>query len=204
MRDDRRYRLDLARKERRQRQPRIARTVAGLAAGEQSGDAESGGGYGAADGGSDPRKFITTGEDALREPVRFALEAGGVLRLTGTFDQGAAQRFADEIAARGEYVRTVSLDSPGGSLDDAMEIARLIRKGGFATEVADGAICASSCPLAFAGGTQRRVGSRAAIGLHLLWRYKTKVWTQPWRGWDDVDAVRGRCETAREQSSTLK
>ena len=31
-----------------------------------------------------------------------------------------------------------------------------------------------------------------AIGLHLLWRSKTKVWTQPWRGWNDVAAARGR------------
>ena len=29
-----------------------------------------------------------------------------------------------------------------------------------------------------------------AVGLHLLWRSKTKVWTQPWRGWNDVEAVR--------------
>ena len=28
-----------------------------------------------------------------------------------------------------------------------------------------------------------------AIGLHLLWRSKTKVWTQPWHGWNDVDRV---------------
>ena len=37
-----------------------------------------------------------------------------------------------------------------------------------------------------------------AVGLHLLWRSKTKVWTQPWRGWNDVDAVqRGRGKTPR-------
>ena len=37
-----------------------------------------------------------------------------------------------------------------------------------------------------------------AVGLHLLWRSKTKVWTQPWRGWNDVDAVqRGGGNTPR-------
>jgi hypothetical protein len=30
----------------------------------------------------------------------------------------------------------------------------------------------------------------AGIPVHLLWRYKTKNWTQPWRGWNDVDAGR--------------
>jgi hypothetical protein len=26
-----------------------------------------------------------------------------------------------------------------------------------------------------------------SIGLHLMWRIKTKRWTQPWGGWDDVE-----------------
>jgi len=119
-----------------------------------------------AGGGTDPREFLTTEQDLLREPMRFSLEAGGVLRAVGTFDQGSASRFASEVAARGEYIETVSLDSPGGSLDDAMAIARLVREKGFSTAVADGAICASSCPLVLAGGAERHVGERAAIGLH--------------------------------------
>jgi hypothetical protein len=28
----------------------------------------------------------------------------------------------------------------------------------------------------------------AALLLHLLWRTKTKRWTQPWGGWDDIEA----------------
>jgi uncharacterized membrane protein YedE/YeeE len=31
----------------------------------------------------------------------------------------------------------------------------------------------------------------AAMGLHLLWRAKTKRWTQPWRGWNDVATAQG-------------
>ncbi len=30
-----------------------------------------------------------------------------------------------------------------------------------------------------------------AISLHLLWRAKTRRWTQPWGGWNDVAAARG-------------
>jgi hypothetical protein len=26
------------------------------------------------------------------------------------------------------------------------------------------------------------------FGLHLFWRWKTKGWTQPWGGWDDIEA----------------
>lgn len=121
---------------------------------------------GAGGAGTDPREFLTTEQAALRDPIRFSLEAGGVLRAVGSIDPGSSRRFAAEITARGEYVRTVSLDSPGGSLDDAMAMARLVREKGFGTEVADGAICASSCPLVLAGGVERSVGARAAVGLH--------------------------------------
>ncbi len=115
---------------------------------------------------SDPRQFVTADEAALLRPIRFDLGPGGVLTATGTIEPGAGARFAAELEARGEYVRTVSLDSPGGSLEDAMTMARLVRKLGLATEVADGAICASSCPLFFAGGVERRVGAKAAVGIH--------------------------------------
>jgi hypothetical protein len=27
-----------------------------------------------------------------------------------------------------------------------------------------------------------------SLTLHFIWRWKTKGWTQPWMGWDDVDA----------------
>ena len=29
----------------------------------------------------------------------------------------------------------------------------------------------------------------AGLIVHLLWRYKTKGWTQPWMGWNDVEAT---------------
>ena len=28
-----------------------------------------------------------------------------------------------------------------------------------------------------------------ALTLHLTWRWKTKAWTQPWWGWDDVETA---------------
>jgi hypothetical protein len=29
-----------------------------------------------------------------------------------------------------------------------------------------------------------------SLTLHLIWRWKTKRWTQPWGGWDDLEAGR--------------
>ena len=114
----------------------------------------------------DPRPFVTTETDALAQPMTFTLSAGGRLDATGSIVPGTAARFAAEIDARGEYVQTVVLDSPGGALDDAMEMAKLIRDKGYAAEVPDGALCASSCPLVFTGGTMRIAGNKAAIGVH--------------------------------------
>ena len=113
-----------------------------------------------------PGPLVTTDVALLRQPLALSLGPGGVLSATGTIDTGAAGRFAAELAARGEYVKTVALDSPGGSLTDALAIGRLIRRKGLGTRVVAGALCASSCPLVFAGGSRREAAAGAAIGVH--------------------------------------
>jgi len=115
---------------------------------------------------SDPRQFVTADEESLRQAMRFQLEPGGVLSAIGTIDLGSAKRFAAELEARGEYVTTVTLNSPGGTLSDAMAMGAAIRELGLGTRVVDGALCASSCPLLFAGGATREAGAQAAIGVH--------------------------------------
>lgn len=118
---------------------------------------------------SAPGPQVTSDLEALRQPLSIMLGTGGVLTLSGTIDPGSAARFATEVEARGEYVTTVAFDSPGGSVTDALEIGKLIAEKGFATSVAEGAICASSCPLAFAGGRERHATSRSAIGVHQIY-----------------------------------
>ncbi|WP_431321755.1 ATP-dependent Clp protease proteolytic subunit [Rhizobium sp. YTU87027] len=102
----------------------------------------------------------------LRKPIRFELQAGGVLLAQGTIEPGAAARFDAEIKARGEYVKTVSLDSPGGSIGDALAISTVIRERKIATTVASGALCVSSCPIIMAGGVVRTADKDAVIGVH--------------------------------------
>lgn len=67
--------------------------------------------------------------EVLRQPMRFELLASGLLKAEGSIDVGAAERFAKEIAARGEYVKAVLLNSPGGSVEDALAMSTLIRRG---------------------------------------------------------------------------
>lgn len=120
-----------------------------------------------------PGPTVTTDHELLRDPLKIALGTGGILSLTGTIDPGSAERFADEIAARGEYVTSVAFDSPGGSVQDAMAIGRLINERGFDTAVAAGSLCASSCPLAFAGGKARHATPASAIGVHQVFAVAT-------------------------------
>jgi hypothetical protein len=105
-------------------------------------------------------------EGALAEPMTFELVSGNKLMATGTITPGSSQSFAAEVARHAEYIKTVVLNSPGGSVADALAMGRLIRERKFATEVEAGRYCASSCPLVFAGGLERRAGSKAAIGVH--------------------------------------
>ncbi len=104
--------------------------------------------------------------EVLRQPIRFELGSGGELKAEGSIDVGAAARFAQEIEARGEYVTSVSLNSPGGSVEDALQISRLIRDRGLNTKVKARALCASSCPLVFAGGVRREAETDAIVGVH--------------------------------------
>jgi hypothetical protein len=105
-------------------------------------------------------------EGATAQPMTFELVGGGRLMATGTITPGISQSFAAEAERHGEYIRTVVLNSPGGSVSDALAMGRLIREKRFATEVEAGKYCVSSCPLVFAGGVDRRAGDKAMIGVH--------------------------------------
>jgi hypothetical protein len=107
-------------------------------------------------------------DGAMAKPMTFELVGGGKLMATGTITSGISESFAAEVGKRGDYIKTVVLNSPGGSVTDALAMGRLIRENKFATEVEAGKYCASSCPLVFAGGIERRAGDKAAIGVHQI------------------------------------
>jgi hypothetical protein len=105
-------------------------------------------------------------DGAMAAPMTFELVSGSKLMATGTITPGISEAFAAEVGKRGDYVKTVVLNSPGGSVTDALAMGRLIRERKFATEVEAGRYCVSSCPLMFAGGVERHAGDRATIGVH--------------------------------------
>ena len=63
-------------------------------------------------------------------------------------------------------METVILQSPGGSVRDALELGRHLRAGGIETRLLRGEICYSACPYLFAGGETREVEEGASVGVH--------------------------------------
>jgi hypothetical protein len=119
--------------------------------------------------GGAPGPAISPPMKVLRQPLEVTLGSGGALLVTGTIMPGSADQFAASVEQFGEYVKTVALDSPGGSVEDALAMGRLIRAKGFATSVAAGSLCASSCPLVFAGGKARLVAPSSVVAVHQIY-----------------------------------
>lgn len=113
-----------------------------------------------------PAPDIITPIEILNNSMQIELASSGVLKMTGFIDVGTAKRFDDAIAGISEYIKTIELNSPGGSVYDALSISEKIRSFGWETHVPDGNLCASSCPILLAGGKTRTAGKNAGIGVH--------------------------------------
>ncbi len=99
---------------------------------------------------TDPGQGATVEFDS---PYQFHLLMGGeVLEIAGSFSWSVPQNLQVALAAAPQ-VRVVSLNSPGGHVAPAMEVAEIIHSRGLATYVSR--FCASACTLVFLGGTQR-------------------------------------------------
>jgi hypothetical protein len=90
-------------------------------------------------------------------------EAVGIT-LRGAIEPGDGARIVAELRATPPAF--VVMDSPGGSVSDALMIGRVLRDLGADTRVADGAVCLSACPYMFVGGTVRAVADGGRLGVH--------------------------------------
>jgi hypothetical protein len=133
-------------------------------------------------------------DGTLTQAMTFELVGGGRLIANGTITPGSSKTFAAEIERRGDYVKTVVLNSPGGSVADALAMGRLIRARKFATEVEGGKYCVSSCPLVFAGGVERRAGDRAVIGVHQVAAIKSAANGPPRDEMSVAQNISARCQ----------
>ncbi|OCX64565.1 hypothetical protein BFP70_11065 [Thioclava sp. SK-1] len=111
---------------------------------------------------------LTPRSQPMPERLEFT-GTGTELTLTGQIAPGDAARITDELTLRaetGQPVTQIALDSTGGSVQDALDIGRIVRDSGIGTRVDSGAICLSACPYLFAGGITRSVATDGKIGVH--------------------------------------
>jgi hypothetical protein len=88
---------------------------------------------------------------------------GRSVTLSGPFSMGAASRF-ERTLERAPQLQRVLLDSPGGRLFEAHEIATAVRKRGLQTRASGD--CASACTLVFLAGPNRSLAPGTRLGFH--------------------------------------
>ncbi len=104
-------------------------------------------------------------------PSRLMFDISGtddaaLLTMIGGIREGDADRFSDWLAEQDNVPTRVTLNSPGGSVSDALAIGIRLREDKRETQVMAGDICMSACPYILAAGTARRVATDAAVGVH--------------------------------------
>ncbi len=116
-----------------------------------------------------PNERVELPRETLQQPLTAILESGNTLTLQGSIDVGAYARLEPELKRMAEYVEWVEINSPGGSVDDALALAKLVRELKLNVRVPAGGYCASSCPLIFAAGVKRDMHQRANMGVHQIY-----------------------------------
>ncbi|MBV7394043.1 hypothetical protein [Mameliella sediminis] len=113
------------------------------------------------------RPAVSPERDPGELPDRLTLTFdSGTWRLEGGIAEGDAERLIPQIDRADPPIASLLLQSPGGSVRDALDLGRHLRASGIATEVLAGEFCYSACPYLFAGGKTRQAAASASIGVH--------------------------------------
>ena len=94
------------------------------------------------------------------------IEAGTTALLEGAIEAGDAERITKQLEALTPQPARVILNSPGGSVRDALVLGRWLRAADLNTAMRDGDICYSACPYLLAAGVARDVPDMASVGVH--------------------------------------
>ena len=100
-------------------------------------------------------------------PERLVLtRTDGAFRLEGTIEPGDADRIIAQIEDMPDTPDSLILQSPGGSVDDALRLGRFLRERGIGTRMLAGEFCHSACPYVLAAGAERDIHREASVGVH--------------------------------------
>jgi len=114
-----------------------------------------------------PNRAVPGRTEPLPERLTLTVvSAGAAVLLEGEIAGGDAVRILKQISElRTQPLRAI-LNSPGGSVSDALELGRGLRQAGMETEMRSDDICYSACPYVLAAGVTRRVPEDAYVGVH--------------------------------------
>ncbi|WP_299691070.1 hypothetical protein [uncultured Tateyamaria sp.] len=114
------------------------------------------------------RPVVQPARDPGQLPERLVLTQsnGSTYRLEGGIEAGDAARIADQLDTVQPAPETVILQSPGGSVQDALALGRHLRNKGIATRMLAGEFCYSACPYLLAAGPTRDIADDASVGVH--------------------------------------
>jgi hypothetical protein len=129
------------------------------------------------------------------QPAASVRREGDAIVFDGRIDAGSAARFLQLLDQPG--VDRVVLNSPGGLVAPALDMAQAIHARGLAVEVP--ATCLSSCAnYVFPAGRRKLLGRPDAVGwhgnmAHVLWLQQTGQ-----GGWSDEELAQARLLARRE------
>ena len=114
-----------------------------------------------------PNRAVPGSREPLPERLTLTVvSAGAAVLLEGEIAGGDATRILKQINELREAPTRAILNSPGGSVQDALELGRALRLAGMETEMREGDICYSACPYLLAAGVTRTVPEEAIVGVH--------------------------------------
>ncbi len=109
--------------------------------------------------------FATTAAGAAAiDVVSLGPNDPALIKVTGSLESSDKDLFLRKILSLSSAI--VAFDSDGGNLLAGIQIGEIIRLKNYSTIVQNGKSCASSCALAWLGGTRRFMGPGAKIGFH--------------------------------------
>tara|TARA_R110002049_G_scaffold140930_9_gene302404 strand:- start:13182 stop:13946 length:765 start_codon:yes stop_codon:yes gene_type:complete len=94
------------------------------------------------------------------------VSGGKAALLEGAIMAGDAERVTKQLQALEPQPEQVLINSPGGSVQDALALGRHLRDAGMTTALREGDICYSACPYLLAAGVTRKVPDSASVGVH--------------------------------------
>jgi hypothetical protein len=114
-----------------------------------------------------PKRAVPDSRDPLPKRLTLTVVSGGAaILIEGEIADGDAPRIIKQVEELREAPTRVILNSPGGSVHDALELGRALRLAGFETEMREGDICYSACPYLLAAGVKRSIPEEAFVGVH--------------------------------------